>query len=226
MATSHSYVIISNPCNPSGTFIPPADLAHAAGDYPDSTLIVDESYCDFVADPVGSSLLGTELTNIGVLRSPSKAFGIGGARCGALWTRNSALSNLLTRQIPAWPLSILDTAVVVAALRAPGPLYLSTETWTQATCGRLRDTAARMERLLAEIDGVQVLPSPTHYRFVLTPEPYQLYDHLLEHGIVARVFDADQPGRIGGLRIASPREAELRRLEEALTDVRDSARHS
>ena len=46
-----SLVIISNPHNPSGVMLDPAELVAAARRHPHATFVVDESYVDFVPDP-------------------------------------------------------------------------------------------------------------------------------------------------------------------------------
>ena len=46
-----SLVIVSNPHNPTGVALDPAELVDAARRHPRTTFVVDESYVDFVADP-------------------------------------------------------------------------------------------------------------------------------------------------------------------------------
>ena len=79
-------VIISNPHNPTGQVIQAADLAAVAARHPASLLVADESYIDFLADPAPITLIGCGLGNVIVLRSPSKFFGLAGARSGVAWS--------------------------------------------------------------------------------------------------------------------------------------------
>ena len=108
-----------------------------------------------------------------------------------------------------WPISFLDAYVAGAALRST--------TWLEHTRSRLLSTASRMEALLTRHVG-PVVPAPlVHYRFVPTRDYAAAQARLLDAGVMVRAFSAGEPGRIPGLRITAPTEAELGRLERALT---------
>jgi hypothetical protein len=81
-------VIISNPHNPTGTVLDPKDLIAAADAHPDATLVVDESYVNFTANPLRWSALGCDVPNLVVLRSTSKFYGIAAMRAGIAWCAN------------------------------------------------------------------------------------------------------------------------------------------
>jgi histidinol-phosphate aminotransferase len=78
-------VILSNPNNPTGTYLSleeVRDLAHAL---PDGVfLILDEAYQEFVSDPAyhGSHELALEKENVVCVRTFSKAHGLAGFRVG------------------------------------------------------------------------------------------------------------------------------------------------
>jgi Aminotransferase class I and II len=78
-------VIISNPHNPTGTVLDPKDLIAAADAHPAATLVVDESYVNFTADPIRWSTLACDVPNLVVLRSTSKFYGIAAMRAGIAW---------------------------------------------------------------------------------------------------------------------------------------------
>ncbi len=207
------YVIMSNPCNPTGIQIAATDLIAACHDFPRSVLIVDESYVDFTADPT-KSLLGCELINLVVLRSPSKIFGIAGARCGALWTRDGELRARVSARRLNWPISLLDCVAAVAALGATD--RVSGLDWAATRTAHLLTCAARMDSLLREAD-IGVIPTAgAHYRFVATPYPHRVYELFLRHEFVVRPFDPAEPGRIAGVRIATPLDHEFNRFERAV----------
>jgi len=122
-------VLISNPHNPSGTLIPPADLLEIALQNPDGRLIVDESYCDFVATPSAQiSIAGMLADNVATLHSASKFYGIPGARAGVAWSRNRALLEALAPR-ENWPVSRFDVEIVISALAASA--------WAVATRARI-----------------------------------------------------------------------------------------
>ena len=125
---SASLVILSNPHNPSGVTLDPAELIEVARRHPDAILVVDESYVDFVPDPAGASVVGADVANIVVLRSPSKFWGIAATRVGVAWCADrQRLCSLLGRR-ETWPISGLDVAVAEAAMTSvDGP---SAVAWT------------------------------------------------------------------------------------------------
>lgn len=211
------YVVLSNPCNPTGVRISTVDLARACVDYPQAVLVVDESYIDFLADPA-DAMLGIDLPNVIVLRSPSKVFGIGGARCGALWTRHAQLRRGVARRMMTWPLSLLDSMVAVAAL--DGSDSSAGASWVSKSTLRLRFCADRMESQLRHAGIGEVTPSPTHFRFLVTPQPKRVSDTFLAYGFVTRPFDPAEPGRVAGVRIATPLEEELADFEAAVASLR------
>jgi histidinol-phosphate aminotransferase len=78
-------VIISNPNNPTGTYLTLEVVRALAEALPeDVLLILDEAYQEFVADPAyhGSHALALETENVVVIRTFSKAHGLAGFRAG------------------------------------------------------------------------------------------------------------------------------------------------
>lgn len=81
---AYPYVMLSNPNNPLGLYVPGHDLAQVCRSHPGSVLIVDEAYIEFLPGHAGLSMVSRGLENVVVLRSPNKLFGIAGTRTGAL----------------------------------------------------------------------------------------------------------------------------------------------
>jgi histidinol-phosphate aminotransferase len=78
-------VIISNPNNPTGTYLTLDVVGTLADALPDNVLLIlDEAYYEFVADPAyhGSHALALEKENVVVIRTFSKAHGLAGFRAG------------------------------------------------------------------------------------------------------------------------------------------------
>jgi len=78
-------MILCNPNNPSGTYLPLERVRELAGELPDSVLlIVDEAYMEFVDDPAyrDSHILALEAENVVMARTFSKAHGLAGLRMG------------------------------------------------------------------------------------------------------------------------------------------------
>ncbi len=78
-------VILCNPNNPSGTYLPLDGVRDLASELPDHVLLLlDEAYVEFVEDPgyENSHTLALENENVVVARTFSKAHGLAGLRCG------------------------------------------------------------------------------------------------------------------------------------------------
>ncbi|WYW21174.1 aminotransferase class I/II-fold pyridoxal phosphate-dependent enzyme [Amycolatopsis coloradensis] len=203
----YDFVVVSNPNNPLGLHIPVADLSEVCRANPGSTLIVDEAYVDFL-DGSRRSMMSTGLSNVVVLSSPNKAFGIAGVRAGAMWTLDERLRKMISGERLNWPLSFLDSAVAIAALRE--------SSWVERTRARLLANAEVMEGMLDRRFGGVVKGVPVHYRFVACENPQRNYEELMRAGVVVRVFGTGQPGRLPGLRITAPTDEDLPKLTQAL----------
>src|ERR671917_450125 len=78
-------VILSNPNNPTGTYLTLKEIRNLADALPESAfLILDEAYQEFVSDPAyyGSHELALERENVVCVRTFSKAHGLAGFRVG------------------------------------------------------------------------------------------------------------------------------------------------
>ena len=78
-------VVISNPNNPTGTYLSLEEVRDLADALPENVLLIlDEAYQEFVADPAyhGSHALALEMENVVVIRTFSKAHGLAGFRVG------------------------------------------------------------------------------------------------------------------------------------------------
>lgn len=205
MAT-YPYVMLSNPNNPLGVYVPGHDLAEICRSHPGSVLIVDEAYIEFLIDHAGLSMVNCGLENVVVLRSPNKLFGIAGTRTGALWTRNADLAGAVAARKINWCLSYLD---VVAATTA-----LADVAWADRTRAALLEDAGDLERLLAANFPDIVSGVPVHYRFLPSADPVAAHRYFLERGVAVRALDGSKPGRVAGVRVTTPTTAELAEIKE------------
>jgi threonine-phosphate decarboxylase len=102
-------VLVINPGNPTGQFIPleeMVDFLHRARDL--ELVIVDESFIDFAGDTIPSLLpLADKFTNLLIVRSMSKHCGVPGLRLGYCYSANLYILNRLRRFLPTWNLNTL-----------------------------------------------------------------------------------------------------------------------
>lgn len=102
-------LLIINPGNPTGQFIPLEEMVEFLQRARDLELvIVDESFIDFSGDPIPSLLpLADQFTNLLIVRSMSKHCGVPGLRLGYCYSANLFVLNRLRRFVPTWNLNTL-----------------------------------------------------------------------------------------------------------------------
>ncbi|MBF0111156.1 MAG: pyridoxal phosphate-dependent class II aminotransferase [Desulfamplus sp.] len=105
-------VIICNPNNPTGVFIPAEKIVKLVEKYPATYFVVDESYLPFLPDAKELSLIShqTSFSNLIVLSSMSKIFRIPGLRVGFL-SANPLLIQRVMRYYQPWSVNSLSQAV-------------------------------------------------------------------------------------------------------------------
>lgn len=111
-------VLLDNPNNPVGTFLPPAEVARLHAGLPsDVLLVIDEAYGEYV-DPAFQTqafALAQSHENVLVSRTFSKAYGLASERVG--WVTGSAhLIDLVNRLRGAFNVSVSGQKAALAAL--------------------------------------------------------------------------------------------------------------
>lgn len=101
-------LLLINPDNPSGNFIPFDDLISIISwaEKFDIKLIIDESFVDFSEDSEENSLLRNDIlekySNLIVVKSISKSYGVPGLRLGLIATSNLNLLNQIKKGVSIW----------------------------------------------------------------------------------------------------------------------------
>jgi histidinol-phosphate/aromatic aminotransferase/cobyric acid decarboxylase-like protein len=101
-------MIVINPDNPSGNYIPRADILRLLEilKQKNKTLLLDESFIDFSDAEENGSLLQQNILNqypkFIVVKSLSKSYGIPGIRLGVLACGDTALIKSIRKNIPIW----------------------------------------------------------------------------------------------------------------------------
>ena len=211
---SASLVILSNPHNPSGVTLDPAELIEVARRHPDAILVVDESYVDFVPDPAAASVVGADVANIVVLRSPSKFWGIAATRVGVAWCADrQRLCSLLGRR-ETWPISGLDVAVAEAAM--------TSVEWAERCRLDLARDAAWLADALRELPGTLVEHDvAVHYRCLITEHADELAARMACHGVGVRVLGRAHGVDPGALRVLAPLPHQRELAARAVAAARD-----
>lgn len=207
-------VFVTNPHNPSGALVPRDEILALARAVAPVLLFVDEAYADFADQSVLVDRNVSELPNMIVGRTFSKAYGLAGLRAGALVGHEDTLAPM-RRIVPPYSLNAWVTAVLPAAVadRAYRDWYVA----QSAESRRL--LAAACARL-----GLRAWPSDANFVLVrIGPAASDVVATLAARGI--RVRDRSrEPGCEGCIRITAGLVEETTRLIPALEEAVCGAR--
>jgi histidinol-phosphate aminotransferase len=156
-------VFLANPNNPTGRFLPRAELARLHAGLPGSVLLVlDQAYAEYLAetDDDGGLALAAEHDNVLVTRTFSKIYGLAGERVG--WgTGAPALVDALNRIRGPFNVTTAGQAAALAAVA------------DQDFVARSREhNRAERARFVASLEtlgnhGLRVVPSEANFVLVL-----------------------------------------------------------
>jgi len=166
--------VVVNPNNPTGEIFAPADLLKLSNSV--GYLIIDESFCD--PHPDASILQLSQKSNVIVLRSFGKFFGLAGLRLGFVLGASDLIATLREFSGP-WPVS--GPAIEI------GCKALADTVWQAETSDRLATDAARMDDL-AVSGGWTVLGGTTLFRLYDVGSALETQRALATHHIWSRVF--------------------------------------
>jgi len=195
---------VANPNSPTGTVISPKELARLARAV-SGVLVIDEAYVDF-ADDTCLRLVNRH-SNVIVLRTFSKSFGLCGIRLGFAVARESLITGM-ARVKDSYNVNRLALAAGVAALDNIAAM--------RANAKRLRKTRARLTKALESL-GWRVYPSQSNFVFARVrpnQSAREIYEYLKGVKILVRFFNT--PGLDDGLRITIGTDREINTLIQAL----------
>jgi cobalamin biosynthetic protein CobC len=202
-ALGAAVIIVVNPNNPDGRFVPHDRLAALLAPIKrrSGLLIVDEAFAD--ADESHSLLpAAARLDHTLVLRSAGKFYGAGGVRLGFAVTSHP-VAGRLKAALGAWPVS--------AQAMAFGQAALADSAWAAEQQAKLRDGAKQLDAALTEA-GFKILGGTALFRLAEHERSRDLFTRLAGKGILTRPFKNRSALRFG--LPGSPEE--LARLRDAL----------
>jgi histidinol-phosphate aminotransferase/imidazoleglycerol-phosphate dehydratase/histidinol-phosphatase len=191
-------VFLCSPNNPTGNPVEPADVLRVADALPGSIVILDEAYLEFSDTPSLAGEAGRR-PNLVVLKTLSKAFGLAGARIGAL-IANPELAAIAAQALPPYPLPSLSVEAAMSAL-APSRRAVHRE-----RIARIKADRERLAGLLAGSPSVRrVRSGGGNFLFLEVDDPDGLAAKLRSLGIRVRFRPNAAPG---GVRLTIGTEAE------------------
>ena len=170
--TSHPVenILLINPDNPSGNFIPAEDL-HSLIQWTEHQkirLIVDESFVDFANSAEEATLLRSDLLekypHLCVMKSISKSYGVPGLRLGVLASGDSQLIDKIKRDVAIWNINSFAEFYM--------QIFGKYEKDYRQSCAKFRRERDFFYSELAAIPFLRVIPSQANYFLCEVTERY------------------------------------------------------
>jgi threonine-phosphate decarboxylase len=214
-------VILTNPNNPTGAYMPPEEMIEWVGRFDSSTQIfIDEAFIEFTAQPSFVRQIN-RFPNVWVLRSMTKFYALPGLRLGYLV--GSQVRGLLERREP-WQVNSLAEAAGVASLED--------RAYEEATLQLVQRERIRLWKELQSLNSIRAFPTAANF-FLASCASGELLDQLIaklmEHKILIRdcrgIEGLDGPHLRFGIKARRQNEvllSHLRTLAEEYEDNRCS----
>ena len=191
-----SNLIVVNPENPSGNYIPKPDLLRLVEWSREKgiQLVVDESFVDF-ADAEDSTLIDQTILEANpqlfVMKSISKSYGVPGLRLGVLASGNSKIIAAMKKDVAIWNINSFGEFYMQIAEKYKKDY--------QASLIEIRAERDRFQDELSKIKGVRVIPSQANFVMVELDEgisPKELLKKLLvNHDLLIKELTTKANGR-------------------------------
>ncbi len=210
--TDGKLLFVCSPNNPTGNSIPVDQLNLLANLLSGRALVVvDAAYAEFApVDPTLELLRCADNDNVVVLRTLSKAFGLAGARCGAL-LGPANIVGMIGCLMPPYAFASPTLTAVLASLTPDAPAQMTNR--VEAICAERERLAAE----LAKLPGInQVWPSDANFLLVSAADAKRCSELAQNGGVLIRNFGWQLPGC---LRITVGERSENDQLLESLADL-------
>ena len=211
-------LILINPDNPSGNYIPKADVLRLAQWCRERNIcfVLDESFVDF-ADEEDSTCIHEPILraypNMLVMKSISKSYGVPGVRLGVLASADEARIATMKKEVAIWNINSF------------GEFYMQiAEKYNKdyrAALVQLRQERRRFQEALAALPGLRVIPSQANYVMVELLDgrsATELTARLLEKDVLVKDLSAKLSGKTY-LRLAVRNTQDNDRLLAALREA-------
>lgn len=165
-----STLLLINPDNPSGNFIPIVDVLRLATwcKERDIFFVVDESFVDFSEDFRNNSLLHNEILqaypNLAVMKSISKSYGVPGLRLGILASSDEALINWMKHDVSIWNINSFAEFYM--------QIFGKYQKDYDRACQKFIAERKRFIARLTDIPFFRVIPSQANYFLCQVTEKY------------------------------------------------------
>jgi histidinol-phosphate/aromatic aminotransferase/cobyric acid decarboxylase-like protein len=169
-----STLLIINPDNPSGNFIPIKDLNSLIewANEKKITMVIDESFVDFTDDFENNSLLHNDIltkhSNLVVVKSISKSYGVPGLRLGILASSDKALISKMKKDVAIWNINSFAEFYM--------QIFSKYEKDYSIACRKFIEERNIFFKELKEISFLRVVPSQANYFLCEITDKYTATD--------------------------------------------------
>ena len=215
-------LLLINPDNPSGNFIPKDDILKVADwcKLNQVRFIVDESFVDFSEEYEICSMLDDTILesypNMIVVKSISKSYGVPGLRLGIMASADEILIKEAKKYVSIWNINSFAEFFM--------QIFTKYSKDYHKACGSFQAERADFLSKLCEIPFIHVMPTQANFVLCEVKEPYSSMEivkrMLREHNILLSACSAKK-GLQGGkyLRIAIRGHQDNARLIEAFKQL-------
>lgn len=215
-------LLLINPDNPSGNFIPKDDILKVADCCKLNKIrfIVDESFVDFSEEYEICSMLDDTILesypNMIVVKSISKSYGVPGLRLGIMTSADEVLIKEAKKYVSIWNINSFAEFFM--------QIFTKYSKDYHKACGSFQAERADFLSKLCEIPFIHVMPTQANFVLCEVREPYSSIEivkrMLREHNILLSACSAKK-GLQGGkyLRIAIRGHQDNARLIEAFKQL-------
>ncbi|MDE6577701.1 MAG: aminotransferase class I/II-fold pyridoxal phosphate-dependent enzyme [Muribaculaceae bacterium] len=167
-------LLLVNPDNPSGNFIPLEDVRRLAewAETRNIRLIVDESFVDFSDGGEDNTLLHDyileEYPTLCVMKSISKSYGVPGLRLGILASSDESLISRMKKEVAIWNINSFAEFYM--------QIYGKYEKDYATACEKFRNEREIFFKELGSIPFLRVIPSQANYFLCEVMQPYTSYN--------------------------------------------------
>ncbi len=178
-------LLLINPDNPSGNFIPKADVLRLADwcEARGTRLLLDESFVDFTDEMAANTLLCNETLlqhpHLMVMKSISKSYGVPGLRLGVFASADEALIQRIKKDVSIWNINSFAEFYL--------QIYGKYEKDYAKGCERFIAERELFYKDLLQIPYLHVMPSQANYFLCEVTSRFtsaELTQILIEHDVI------------------------------------------
>jgi len=172
-------IYLCSPNNPTGNQIDRQQMIEVVDSLEDKLVLIDEAYVDFADYSLSCDAI--KRSNVIVLRTLSKAFGLAGARVGYMVSNGKFVKIFKSIIQSPYPISTLSLAIASGVLADADQV--------KQTIRSVRSERERVFARLSKIDGIKIFRSDANFIFIEAGKKYQAISKTLNsNGIIVKLL--------------------------------------